>query len=160
RHRVSGRLPRRGGAVPRRPRCGGRPRVAHRVGRPLLLVPDRRAGTLNDDRQTPTEDRARSAERIGLRFQASSRSTTSRRAGTSDGAGTSETLGTNEAACDVAATCSWSFSERIPSLPSVASSSRMYVLSISGPSVLIVKRISLRRNVSKIQRNSSQPETT
>ena len=36
----------------------------------------------------------------------------------------------------------------------------MYVLSISGPSVLIVNRTSLRRNVSKIQRNSSQPETT
>ena len=36
----------------------------------------------------------------------------------------------------------------------------MYVLSISGPSVLIVKRTSLRRNVSKIQRNSSQPDTT
>ena len=36
----------------------------------------------------------------------------------------------------------------------------MYVLSISGPSVLIVNRTSLRRSVSKIQRNSSQPETT
>ena len=36
----------------------------------------------------------------------------------------------------------------------------MYVLSISGPSVLIVKRTPLRRNVSKIQRNSSQPDTT
>ena len=36
----------------------------------------------------------------------------------------------------------------------------MYVLSISGPSVLIVNRTSFRRNVSKIQRNSSQPDTT
>ena len=44
--------------------------------------------------------------------------------------------------------------------PSDAISSRMYVLSISGPSVLIVNRTSLRRSVSKIQRNSSQPETT
>jgi len=33
-------------------------------------------------------------------------------------------------------------------------------LSISGPSVLMVNRTSLRRNVSKIQRNSSQPDTT
>ena len=36
----------------------------------------------------------------------------------------------------------------------------MYVWSISGPSVQIVNRTPLRRNVSKIQRNSSQPDTT
>ena len=48
----------------------------------------------------------------------------------------------------------------MPSRPSVASSSRMYVLSISGPSVLIVYRTPLRWSWSKIQRNSSQPDTT
>ena len=57
--------------------------------------------------------------------QASSRSTATRDAGSSRGAGTSLTFGTNDAASDVAAATSWSSTDRIPSRPSWAISSRM-----------------------------------
>ena len=57
-------------------------------------------------------------------LQASSRSTATREAGSSRGAGTSLTFGTNDAASDVAAATSWSATDRIPSRPSWAISSR------------------------------------
>ena len=63
--------------------------------------------------------------RLTAAAQASSRSTTTRDAGSRRGAGTSETFGTNDAASDVAAACSWSSTDRMPSRPSGAISSRM-----------------------------------
>ncbi len=59
------------------------------------------------------------------RTYASSRSTATREAGSSRGAATSLTFGTNEAASEVAATISWSATDRMPSRPSWAISSRM-----------------------------------
>ena len=116
------------------------PRDAHRDGRSLLHLPDRRPGP------TPTGSGLLALDRDARR-----------RAGRRGG-GTSETLATNDAAAPTRPTCSCSSTDRMPSRPSVVSSSRMYVLSISGPSVLMVKRTPLRRKVSKIQRSSSQPD--
>src|SRR3954447_15615593 len=90
----------------------------------------------------------------------SSRSSLARLGGFLVGGGRLLTPATNDAWRAHSAACSCSSALRMASRPRVESSSRMYVLSISGPSVLIVNFTPFRRNVSKIQRNSSQPLTT
>ena len=105
------RDPRRRGDLERRP-----DRDARRDGHPRQVrdrALRRREPGDRDDGAGPRAD------------QASSRSTTWRRAGSRIASGTSDTLGTNDAASEFAAACCCCSSDRIPSRPSEASSSRM-----------------------------------